>query len=71
MVVAEQRSTDAVGRGEPEQIGVERIGQLARRWRPDVLATVTKQGSHLALDDIRDSIAELRHYREHFFRMAP
>ncbi|MCB1737149.1 MAG: oligoribonuclease, partial [Gammaproteobacteria bacterium] len=29
---------------------------------------VKKQGKHLALDDIRDSIDELRHYREHFLR---
>ena len=52
-------------------LDVSTVKELARRWRPDVLATVTKQGSHLALDDIRDSITELRHYREHFFRMAP
>jgi len=52
-------------------LDVSTVKELARRWRPDVLATVSKQGTHLALDDIRDSIAELRHYREHFFRMAP
>jgi oligoribonuclease len=52
-------------------LDVSTVKELARRWRPDVLATVTKQGNHLALDDIRDSIAELRHYREHFFRMTP
>ena len=52
-------------------LDVSTVKELARRWRPDVLATVSKQGSHLALDDIRDSIAELRHYREHFFRMEP
>ena len=52
-------------------LDVSTVKELARRWRPDVLATVSKQGSHLALDDIRDSIAELRHYREHFFRMTP
>ena len=39
------------------------------RWRPDVLEGVKKQGSHLALDDIRDSINELRHYRDHFFKL--
>jgi oligoribonuclease len=50
-------------------LDVSTVKELARRWRPDVLATVTKQGSHLALEDIRDSIAELRHYREHFFRL--
>jgi oligoribonuclease len=50
-------------------LDVSTVKELARRWRPDVLAGVQKKGSHLALDDIRDSIAELRHYREHFFRV--
>lgn len=50
-------------------LDVSTIKELARRWRPDVLAGVKKQGSHLALDDIRDSINELRHYRETFFQL--
>lgn len=50
-------------------LDVSTIKELARRWRPDVLESVKKKGSHLALDDIRDSIEELRHYREHFFRL--
>lgn len=50
-------------------LDVSTIKELARRWRPDVLDGVTKKGSHLALDDIRDSINELRHYRETFFRL--
>lgn len=50
-------------------LDVSTIKELARRWRPDVLDGVKKKGSHLALDDIRDSISELRHYREHFFRL--
>ena len=50
-------------------LDVSTIKELARRWRPDVLAGVKKQGSHLALDDIRDSINELRHYRETFFNL--
>lgn len=52
-------------------LDVSTVKELARRWRPDVLAGVRKKGSHLALDDIRDSIAELQHYREQFFRMEP
>ncbi|MDC0661684.1 oligoribonuclease [Marinobacter sp. SS21] len=52
-------------------LDVSTIKELARRWRPDVLAGVQKKGSHLALDDIRDSIAELRHYRDSFFRLDP
>ncbi|QSP94583.1 oligoribonuclease [Marinobacter salinisoli] len=50
-------------------LDVSTIKELARRWRPDVLAGVKKQGSHLALDDIRDSINELRHYRDTFFSL--
>ncbi|SDW39804.1 oligoribonuclease [Marinobacter mobilis] len=50
-------------------LDVSTVKELARRWRPDVLAGVKKKGSHLALDDIRDSIAELQHYREQFFRL--
>ncbi|MCK2151025.1 MULTISPECIES: oligoribonuclease [Marinobacter] len=50
-------------------LDVSTIKELARRWRPDVLAGVKKQGSHLALDDIRDSISELRHYRDTFFKL--
>ncbi len=49
-------------------LDVSSLKELARRWRPEVLAGVKKQGSHLALDDIRDSINELRHYREHLLR---
>ncbi|GGC58099.1 oligoribonuclease [Marinobacter halophilus] len=50
-------------------LDVSTVKELARRWRPDVLDGVKKKGSHLALDDIRDSIEELRHYREHFFKL--
>ncbi|MCG7199008.1 oligoribonuclease [Marinobacter pelagius] len=50
-------------------LDVSTVKELARRWRPDVLDGVQKKGSHLALDDIRDSINELRHYRDHFFKL--
>ncbi|MFC6634105.1 oligoribonuclease [Microbulbifer taiwanensis] len=50
-------------------LDVSSVKELARRWRPDVLEGVKKQSNHLALDDIRDSIEELKHYREHFFRL--
>lgn len=52
-------------------IDVSSVKELARRWRPDVLAGVKKSGAHLALDDIRESIEELRHYRDSFFRLTP
>lgn len=44
-------------------LDVSTLKELARRWAPQVLAGVRKKGAHLAIDDIRDSIAELRHYR--------
>jgi oligoribonuclease len=43
--------------------------ELARRWHPTLLEGFTKQNQHLALADIRESIDELRYYREHFFRL--
>lgn len=48
-------------------LDVSSIKELARRWRPDIAEGLTKQNTHKALDDIRESIMELRHYREHFF----
>ncbi len=50
-------------------LDVSTVKELARRWRPDVIAGVKKSGAHLALDDIKDSIAELQHYRATFFKM--
>ncbi len=51
-------------------LDVSTIKELARRWRPDVLEGVKKTGAHLALDDIKDSIEELQHYRATFFKMG-
>ena len=50
-------------------LDVSTIKELARRWKPEVLAQVSKKGSHLALDDIKDSIMELKVYREKFFNL--
>lgn len=49
-------------------LDVSTVKELARRWAPAVYSGFTKDSSHLALDDIRDSINELRFYREHFIR---
>ena len=49
-------------------LDVSSIKELAVRWCPDILEGFSKQSSHLAMDDIRDSIAELKYYREHFIR---
>ena len=48
-------------------LDVSTLKELTRRWKPELLEGFSKKGSHLALDDIRDSIAELRYYREHIF----
>ncbi len=47
-------------------IDVSTIKELVRRWQPDY-ERFNKQNTHLALDDIRESIAELAHYRESVF----
>jgi oligoribonuclease len=50
-------------------VDVSTIKELARRWYPGVLDSAPrKETSHRALDDIRESIAELRFYREHLFK---
>ena len=50
-------------------LDVSSIKELVRRWQPDLLAGFAKKGLHLALQDIQDSIAELRYYRETVFRI--
>lgn len=47
-------------------LDVSTLKELARRWRPELLKGLTKSSTHLALDDVLDSIAELKFYREHF-----
>lgn len=49
-------------------IDVSTLKELAGRWAPQVRDSFKKSAAHLALDDIRESIAELRHYREHFIK---
>jgi oligoribonuclease len=50
-------------------IDVSTIKELARRWYPDAYARAPKKaGAHRALGDIRESIEELRYYREAIFR---
>jgi len=45
-------------------LDVSTIKELVGRWAPDKKMVYTKESSHLAMDDIRDSIDELRHYRD-------
>lgn len=51
-------------------LDVSTLKELARRWAPGVAEAFTKQSTHLALDDIRESVAELAHYRQQLFAEA-
>ncbi len=50
-------------------LDVSTLKELAARWAPDVAQGVMKTGRHRALDDIRESIEELRYYRQHFLKI--
>ncbi|MGU5537463.1 oligoribonuclease [Aeromonas caviae] len=50
-------------------VDVSTIKELVRRWQPELLVQFKKSGSHQALDDIRESIAELQFYRAHVFKI--
>jgi len=50
-------------------LDVSTLKELARRWAPNVLDGLQKTSRHLALDDIRESIEELRYYRREMFRI--
>ena len=50
-------------------LDVSTLKELARRWKPDVLTGLTKQGKHEALADVYESIEEMRHYRQTFLRL--
>lgn len=50
-------------------LDVSSIKELAVRWYPDLVRGMRKNSTHLALDDIRDSINELRFYRDNFFHI--
>jgi len=51
-------------------LDVSTLKELAIRWRPQLLSGIMKQSKHLALDDVKDSIAELVYYRQHFMNLA-
>jgi oligoribonuclease len=50
-------------------LDVSTLKILMKNWRPDLEAGIKKTATHLALDDIRESIEEMRYYREHFLRL--
>ncbi|EGV51447.1 oligoribonuclease [Candidatus Endoriftia persephonae] len=51
-------------------LDVSSLKELVNRWAPAVAEGFTKNAQHLALEDIKDSIAELSHYREKFLRLS-
>ena len=46
-------------------LDVSSLKELASRWNPSILEGLVKSNTHLALDDVLDSIEELRYYRQH------
>jgi len=51
-------------------LDVSTLKELARRWAPDVAKGFSKESAHTALSDVRDSIAELRYYRQFMGRLS-
>jgi oligoribonuclease len=49
-------------------LDVSSIKELAKRWSPELLKGFKKSGAHLAMDDVKDSIEELKYYRKTFFK---
>jgi oligoribonuclease len=50
-------------------LDVSTLKELVRRWKPDLMKGIPKEGKHEALADILESIEELRYYREHFLKV--
>ena len=50
-------------------LDVSTLKELVRRWKPELMNGIPKEGKHEALADILESIAELRYYREHFLKV--
>ncbi|TNC82089.1 MAG: oligoribonuclease [Oleiphilus sp.] len=50
-------------------LDVSTLKELAMRWNPKILSKLQKKNTHLALDDIRESIEELKHYRKYFLNL--
>jgi oligoribonuclease len=50
-------------------LDVSTLKELARRWKPEIVAGLSKQGRHEALADIYESIEEMRYYRTNFLKL--
>ncbi|QRN41569.1 MAG: oligoribonuclease [Neisseriaceae bacterium] len=51
-------------------IDVSTIKELVRRWKPEILKGIVKKGAHQALEDIIESIEEMKYYRKYFFDLS-
>jgi oligoribonuclease len=49
-------------------LDVSTLKELCRRWQPDLMKGIPKEGKHEALADVHESIMEMKYYREHFIR---
>jgi oligoribonuclease len=49
-------------------LDVSTLKELASRWAPEIMKGFKKQATHQALDDVLESIAELKYYREHLLK---
>ena len=49
-------------------LDVSTLKELASRWSPEIMSGFKKQGSHQAMDDVRESIEELKYYRQNFIK---
>ncbi len=52
-------------------LDVSTLKELAKRWKPQIVAGMVKHGKHEALADIYESIDELKYYRTHFLNLTP
>ncbi len=50
-------------------LDVSTLKELARRWKPEIMAGLVKHGKHEALADIHESIDELKYYRQHLLKV--
>lgn len=50
-------------------LDVSTLKELAKRWAPEIMDGFKKNNTHLAMDDIKDSLAELKYYRQHFIQL--
>ena len=49
-------------------LDVSTLKELAKRWKPEILSGIAKQGKHEALADIYESIEEMKYYRANFIQ---